>query len=128
MIKIKFQDSGSIKPFKTNWWASAKVEWAPVLLEENKPFWSAQTDTDGRPWAQLSPLTPDVDNIILHETGEMQNTAVVRPWGNKFMVDTTHYGAFQQFGTKRIPARPWMGVPQTAVERLPEIAWKHILK
>jgi phage gpG-like protein len=95
---------------------------------ENKPFWAAQTDADGRPWATLDPQTPDVDNIILRETGEMQNTAVVRPWGNKFMVDTTFYGAFQQFGTKRIPARPWMGVPQSALDKLPGIAWKHILK
>jgi phage gpG-like protein len=128
MISIKLQDRGSLAPFKPGWWGPTKTEWAPILLTENKPFWAAQTDADGRPWAALDPQTPDVDNIILKETGEMQNTAVVRPWGNKFMVDTTFYGAFQQFGTRRIPARPWMGVPQSALDKLPEIAWKHILK
>ena len=128
MRKIRLQDKGSMKPFKKNWWNQTKQEWAPILLDDNRPFWSQQTDTEGRPWASLQPNTNDTDGFILRETGKMFSSAVVKPWGNKFIVETTHYGVIHQLGTKKIPARPWMGVPDTALEKLPPIAWKHILK
>jgi phage gpG-like protein len=127
MIKITVEEKKSLKPFNKGWWNFTKVEWAPVLLEENKPFWELQTDSYRRPWVALDPGTKDLDGFLLRETGEMFNTAVVRPWGSKFIVDTTTYGAIHQLGTKKVPARPWMGVPDSALDRLPSIAWKHIL-
>jgi len=48
--------------------------------------------------------------------------------GNRFLVDTTPWGVFNQFGTKKMPARPWMGVPDSSLDKLSDIAWKHILK
>lgn len=128
MIKISIEDKKSIKLFNKNWWNPTKIEWAPVLLEDNKPFWQAQTDIYGRPWQSLDPNTPDSDGKILRETGLMFDTASVKPWGNKFIVETTRYGVIHQFGYKKIPARPWMGVPDSALEKLAPIAWKHILK
>lgn len=87
-----------------------------------------QTDTYQRPWLSLDPRTKDADGFLLRETGEMFNTAVIRPLGKKFFVDTTVYGAIHQMGTKKIPARPWMGVPDVSLDTLSTIAWKHILK
>ena len=128
MISITLEDKNSLNIFNKGWWGPTKQEWAPILLEENKPFWQLQTDTYGRPWQRLNPKTPDEDNKILRETGLMFDTAVVRAWGNKFIVGTTRYGVDHQFGTKKIPARPWMGVPDLAIDKLSPIAWKHILK
>jgi len=134
-IKVTLKEPGSMQPFKLGWWGPAKVEWAPALLEENKTHWYAETDYEGKPWVKLDPETikeKDAEGygsrFILRETGEMFNTAVVRPWGNRFLVDTTPWGVFNQFGTKKMPARPWMGVPDSSLDKLSDIAWKHILK
>lgn len=128
MIKITLKDKNSLKVFNKGWWNPTKIEWAPILLESNKAYWPLQTDTWGRPWKSLDPDTKDKDGRILKETGLMFDTAVVRPWGNKFIVQTTRYGVNHQFGTKKLPSRPWMGVPDSSLERLHSIAWKHILK
>lgn len=126
MIRFKLDKNG-LKPFNRNWWKLSREQWAPVLLEENKPYWAAQTDTEGRPWVKLDEDTPDTDGFILKETGEMFNSAVVRPWGRKFLVDSTFYGVIHQFGTRKVPARPWMGVPESSLIRLSNIAVKNIL-
>jgi phage gpG-like protein len=128
MIKVRLEERGSMRPFKKGWWNPTKQEWAPILLEENKPFWPSQISPEGRPWESLKPETKDSDNRILHETGRMFLSASVRAWGNKFIVDTTPYGVVHQLGNKKTPARPWMGVPDAALDKLPSIAWKHILK
>lgn len=134
-IKVTLKEKGSMTPFLPGWWGPTKIKWAPVLLEENKPFWTAQTDTEGRPWKQLDPDTKEErkkegygTEFILRETGEMFNTAVVKPWGNRFIVETTPWGIFHQFGTNKVPARPWMGVPDSSLGKLAEISLNHILK
>lgn len=128
MISIRVKEPKSLRPFRKDWWNPTKQEWAPVLLQENRPFWQAQLDPDGRPWQPLKTATVDTDGKILRETGSMFTSANVRAWGNKFIVETTPYGIYHQLGTKKIPARPWMGVPDPALDKLGEIAWKHILK
>ena len=134
-IKVTLEEPGSMKPFKLGWWGPAKVEWAPALLDDNKINWPSQIDPEGRPWIKLSPNTIKKRissgfgaGPILRQTGEMQDSATIRPWGNKFIVDTTPWGRLNQFGTEKMPARPWMGAPDSSLDKLSDIAWKHILK
>ena len=130
MITLKLKNPPKIN-FK--WWAPTQREWAPILLNEQKPFWKDERNpTNGRPWAQLSadykawkdkkyPGQP-----ILRATGRMQDTAKIVPYQTGFKVNTTSYGAYNQFGTSRMPARPWMGIPPKALAALGTIAFKNI--
>ena len=130
MITLKIKNPPRIN---LNWWAPTQREWAPILLAEQKPFWKDERDpTTGRPWTQLSadykawkdkkyPGQP-----ILRATGRMQDTAKVVPYQSGFNVNTTPYGAYNQFGTRRMPARPWMGIPPKALASLGAIAFKNI--
>ncbi len=136
MFKFNLRTPFKGEPFNPNWWEPTKLEWAPVLLNENKPYWKNQTDTNGRAWR---PLTTQYrawkrkqygDLPILRVTGKMQDTAKVLSYlkNDRFAVLTTSVGPYHQFGTKNMAARPWMGVPKSSLEKLSGIAWKHILK
>lgn len=131
MIRLKIQ--GKLKLFNKRWWNLTKAEWVPRLMEDNKELWSRRISADGKPWKSLSPSyrkwkveTYGMDTT-LKVSGEMMNTANIVIRGNRFIVKTTEEGVFNQFGTSRMPARPWMGVPQKSLNRLPEISLKHIL-
>jgi hypothetical protein len=122
MIKLKLQ-----KPLSINfdWWAPTQKEWAPILLEMQKPFWKDERDpTTGRPWAKRVPPTGDWP--ILRKTGDMQDTAKIVPYNTGFNAITTNYGPYQQFGTSKMVARPWLGIPEKALGRLGDIAFKNI--
>ena len=133
MIELKLKGSGA-QPLNLKWWKPTQVEWAPVLLKDHKKPWQRESDpTTGRPWAPLSkgyakrkskkwPGAP-----ILRASGTMQDTAVIRPWRTGFKVLSTYYGAYNQFGTSKMPARPWMGIPDKSLIQIVPIAWKNIL-
>jgi hypothetical protein len=135
MFTLSTKTNFGVKLFNLNWWEPTKLEWAPILLNENKPFWRNQTQPNGRPW---KPLTNQYrawkkkrygEQPILRATGKMQDTAKVRTSlkNDRFEVLTTSVGPYHQFGTKKMAARPWMGVPDTSLKKLSGIAWKHIL-
>lgn len=132
MISLKVTGKG-FQPFNENWWAKTQKQWAPVLLESQKPFWRRESDPQtGRPWAALSPAYAKWKSAkgggpILRRTGKMQDTAKIVPKGNWFEVVSTPYGKYNQDGTSRMPARPWMGVPPASIHKLFPIAWKNIL-
>jgi phage gpG-like protein len=58
----------------------------------------------------------------------MQDPARILPKDEGFEVKTTKYGAYHQFGTLRMPARPWVGIPDTSLQKIVPIAWRNILK
>ena len=130
MITIKVKNMPSIN---MNWWKPTQKQWAPILLADQKPFWKEERNpTTSRPWAQLSkdyaawkskkyPGQP-----ILRATGRMQDTAKIVPYQSGFNVNTTNYGGYQQFGTERMPARPWMGIPPKSLASLGALAFKNI--
>jgi len=133
MIRTKITGNGFI-PFNLRWWKPTKEEWAPVLLDDNVPFWRQQVDpTYGTPWAALSPSYAKWKQAhypgqpILRASGLMQDVAFISPHRKKFLVKSTKYGAAHQFGTKKMPARPWMGVPDISLEHIVPIAWRNIL-
>ena len=131
MITIK---EGRRFRLNENWWKPTQKEWVPVLMADHPTFWEKESDpTTGRPWKRLSPGYAKEKNKkypslpILRLTGKMQDTAFIFVRGDTFVVSTTHYGGYNQFGTSRMPARPWMGVPDISLRQIVPIAWKHIL-
>ena len=132
MIRFK---TVNLMPMILRWWKPTKEEWTPILLDDHPQFWKKQVDpTTGQPWKKLSPgyaawknqVAPG--NPILRLTGAMLDASYIYTRGNMFLVKTTPYGASNQFGTERKPARPWMGVPDISLNQLPPIAWKHITR
>ncbi len=134
MIKFTIKGDGLI-PLNTRWWAATQAQWAPVLLQANRKIWPSQRDpTTKRPWAPLSPGykkwkdSKQPGNPILRLSGEMLDSAEVFPKGSGFSVYSTNYGRYNQFGTSKMPRRPWMGLPKEALHQLSNIAWSNILR
>ena len=133
MIRFRVQGNGLV-PMNLNWWRPTKDEWVPVLIDDHPQFWKQQVDpTYKRPWASLSPKYAAwkqqrfPGQPTLKASGLMQESAYIFTQGNRFLVRSTDYGAYNQFGTKRMPARPWMGVPDISLKQIVPIAWKNIL-
>jgi len=133
MIRFKVTGNGLI-PMNLNWWKPTKEEWVPVLMDDHPQFWKQQVDpTYRRPWAQLTPRYAAwknknyPGNPILRRTGDMLDVSYIYTRGDKFMVKSTHYGAFNQFGTSKMAARPWMGVPDVSLKQIVPISWRNIL-
>jgi len=134
-MRIKFKIEGNgLTPLNTKWWKPTQREWTPVLLDDQQPFWRREVDpTYGQPWARLSPAYSEWKSThypgqpILRATGAMLDASYIYTQGDTFMVKSTSYGAYNQFGTSRMPARPWMGVPDISLEHIVPISWKNIL-
>lgn len=122
------------KLFNEKWWPAARQEWLPALLADNRKFWIAQTSPYGIPWKPLTRRyriwkTAHFGNSpILRLSGAMQDQAELKVWGDKIFVKAASYGFYHQYGTSKMASRPWMGVPDVSMQRLPSISWKHILK
>jgi hypothetical protein len=103
-------------------------------MKDNRPFQRNEKDpTTGKPWARLTPVYAAWKQAhfpgqpILRRTGLMLDSAALFTRGDEFLVKTTSYGPYNQFGTKRMVARPWMGVPDISLQHIVPIAWKNIL-
>jgi hypothetical protein len=57
----------------------------------------------------------------------MQDAAYIFTKGDVFFAKSTRYGAYNQFGTSRMAARPWMGVPDVSLKQIVPISWRNIL-
>lgn len=132
MIKVTY--SGKVPHFNLKWWKPTQVEWAPILRKDQEVPWRQESDpTTGRPWKSLTSRYEKVKNKkfpgqpILRATGEMEDKSIIFPWKTGFSVKAAFYGAFHQFGTKKMVARPWMGIPDKSLKQLPPIAWGNIL-
>mgnify|MGYP003704873045 CR=1 FL=1 len=133
MIQFKVKGNGQVQ-MNLNWWKPTKEEWVPVLLDAHPQFWKREVDpTYERPWEKLSPRYAAwkrkkyPGEPILRATGLMQDSAYIFTKGDKFLVRSTDYGADNQFGIGKQPARPWMGVPDISLKEIVPIAWRNIL-
>jgi phage gpG-like protein len=133
MINFQVKKDGFTQ-FNLDWWKPTQKEWAPVLLKDQAVPWRQESDpTTGRPWVSLTPkyalakLRKFPGQPILRATGKMQDEAKILPKGEGFEVKASPYGAYHQFGTSRMAARPWVGIPDNSLKQLSPIAWKHIL-
>jgi hypothetical protein len=132
---IKFRATGDgLAPMNLNWWKPTQREWTPVLMDDHPQFWKRQIDpTYKRPWQQLTPrygaskAQKFPGQPILRRTGLMQDLAYIFTRGDTFLVKSTDYGAYNQFGTSKMVARPWMGVPDISLKQIVPISWKNIL-
>jgi hypothetical protein len=132
---ITFQvKKGGFTQFNLNWWKPTQKEWAPVLLKDHAVPWRQESDpTTGRPWVSLTPkyaiakLRRYPGQPILRATGKMQDQAEILPKGEGFEVKAAPYGVYHQFGTSRMAARPWVGIPDNSLKQIVPIAWKNIL-
>jgi hypothetical protein len=133
MINVSLMGNG-LRLLNLRWYPPTQKEWAPILLKDQKVPWQQQSDpTTGRPWARLSPnyarkkAKKYPGQPILRATGTMQDGAKITPWQTGFNVLATFYGAYHQFGTSKMPARPWVGIPDKSLIQICPIAWKNIL-
>jgi phage gpG-like protein len=133
MIKFKIQGNG-LTPMNLNWWRPTKEEWTPVLLDDHPQFWKREVDpTYQQPWERLTPRYASwkekhyPGQPLLRATGLMQDAAYIYTRGNTFFVGSTDYGGYNQFGTSKMAARPWMGVPDISLKQIVPISWKNIL-
>lgn len=132
-MQIKVKGKGLV-PLNLNWWKPTQRQWAPVLLKDHPAYWKKEADpTYQRPWKALQPSTIERKDRkfpgqpILRRTGLMQDSAKIVPKGQGFAVQSTPYGKYHQFGTDRMAARPWMGIPDDSLKQIAPIAWKNIL-
>lgn len=131
---MSFKIRGDYKFLRKNWWSPTRKEWIPRLLQANKENWQRGVDPNGRPWKTLSPAYAKLKMEefgplpILRATGHMLDTAYITGRGKRFFVHTNDRGVYHQFGTDNMPARPWMGVPNKAMQDLADIAVKNILR
>jgi len=133
MIEFRIQGRG-FQPVNERWWPATQKQWGTKLLQENRKFWPQERNpSTGRPWKALSPKykawkdrTASGQPILIY-TGRMQDSAKIVPKGTGLEVQTTPYGKYHQFGTARLVARPWVGVPNKSMETLTTLAWKNIL-
>ena len=117
-----------------DWWKPTQKQWAPLLRKDQNVPWRQESDpTTGRPWASLSKTYREqkqkryAGQPVLRATGKMQDSAKIQPKGDGFQVKTTKYGRYHQFGTSKMPARPWVGIPDNSLKQIVPIAWKNIL-
>jgi hypothetical protein len=131
-FQFVFPNEGNL--FNENWWVPTNREWAPKIMNDHRQFWIAQKSPEGKPWKPLSPEYKKLktslfgNSATLRVSGEMQDTAQSYAWGSQVFVKVTKIGLYHQFGTSKMSARPWLGVPKQSISRIPGIAWKYILK
>lgn len=125
MISVKFK----VPEVNDRWWESSRNEIARVLQRENEASWKAEEDPNtGAKWAPRK--QPTGTWPILNRTGRMQERTKIKPAGGVglFSARTVSYGPFHQYGTSRMTARPWLGVPDRTLDPIAGIIAKNILK
>jgi phage gpG-like protein len=134
-MSIRFKLTGDgLLPMNLKWWLPTRKEWTPELQQSQEEYWQQETNAfTGRPWKALTKRYAAKKSIlypgapILRATGEMQDTMTIKHTAKKFYVHGVDYGKYHQFGTKRMAARPWVGVPEKTMGPLAEFALKNIL-
>jgi len=133
MIRFRVQGNG-LTPMNLNWWRPTRIEWVPVLRNDHPAFWNREVDpTYQTPWKSLTLRYSAWKQVnypgqpILRATGLMQDSATIYYRQGEFRVRSTPYGKYHQFGTSKMSARPWMGVPDISLKQIVPIAWRNIL-
>jgi len=113
---------------RQNWWRSAQPELEREVEKYNKEQWAKERDpVTLKPWAPR--VRPTGGWPILRRTGTMQDTAKFKSSPGQpmiFKVETTDYGPFLQFGTKKMVQRRWLGIGGELNNKMAKIIGKHI--
>lgn len=95
-----------------NWWASKLRTRIGRGFDEEK-------DPEGNAWADLKPATWARKNSpkILYETGKLRKSVRVTASRGGLEIDATApYAVYLQRGTSKMPARPFIGMPEKWLE------------
>ena len=120
--------------FNEDWWEDSQPKVARMLRQEHNDYWAREQDPwDGSKWKDLKPKYREQKALkfgqqpILRASGKMQDQMKIKANSDgTFNVQTTKYGAAHQYGTSKLPQRTWVGIPETAVPKIEEIALKHL--
>lgn len=93
-----------------------------ALVDQTHYSFGQSVDPDENAWAPLQYRTPPPPPLIL--TGEMLAAVLQEIWGAEISdtemsisgAEFTFYTGFQDEGTSRIPARPFLGFGQKAID------------
>jgi len=90
-----------------------------VIIKHLKRQWRDEKSPLGKKWKK----SPNA----LRDTGEMQDGLKFEVNGNKLFAVTSDIGKYHQFGTKKMPAREWIGIPKAAYPDIIKAAGRAIL-
>jgi len=94
-----------------------------TLAHGEAEVWSSQGAAIGQHWPPPADPARKIDSRLLVATGALRNSLTSPATGQvtemtlSFGTDVP-YGRFHQFGTSRMPARPFMGMPPDAQRQL----------
>lgn len=104
-------------------------DFGETLIQPHQNAWEAGRSPEGDAWAPLSPATLKRKKTerMLYEEGDMLRGLVVAPsatelsWGLEDEKSPWHH-----FGTRRMPARPLVGMPPEGQRNLADLLEDHI--
>ena len=101
---------------------------ANVLREDAEDAFEAERSPEGKAWQELDPAykksrhAQGYDGKILHRIGTLINSLNI-DYGDDFAAVgvSESYGVYHQLGTKKMKARPFLGISEDGVEEIKDI-------
>lgn len=88
-----------------------------------------EVDPDGNKWKRRKVETNKTrGRKILHNTGQLKRVTYIAGKGFVKIGASADYGVFHQFGTKKMPARPFLGINKDDYEEITEILTNQLRK
>ncbi|MEM6432966.1 MAG: phage virion morphogenesis protein [Cyanobacteria bacterium P01_D01_bin.115] len=121
---------------RTRNWRPALNEAALYMERQTKLRFAREEAPDGTQWAPLAASTRAAKKLrgaplkILVDTGILESGIAARPASDtQASVEATagaEYGIWHQIGTKRMPARPYLGFSDEDVSAIDRIFKRHV--
>lgn len=101
---------------------------ANVLRADAEEAFETEQSPDGKKWEDLDPVykksrfAKGYDGKMLHRTGQLIDSLNI-DYGDDFAAVgvSESYGIYHQLGTKKMSARPFLGVSEDGVEEIKDI-------
>lgn len=101
---------------------------ANVLREDAEEAFEAEQSPDGKKWEDLDPVykksrfAKGYDGKMLHRTGQLIDSLNI-DYGDDFAAVgvSESYGIYHQLGTKKMSARPFLGVSEDGIDEIKDI-------
>lgn len=88
-----------------------------------------EVDPDGNKWKHRKVETNKTrGRKILHNSGQLKRVTYVTGKGFVKIGATVNYGVFHQFGTRKMPARPFLGINKDDYEEITDILSNQLRK
>lgn len=103
---------------------------AETVRKQTIRRFATKTAPDGSKWAPLKPSSVRgrrTPSDILVDTGRLRNSIASKVYGNTAEIGTNvFYGKFHQFGTRKMVARPFLGISPSDAAELRRVAERFI--